>query len=242
MEQTKDIFGKRLFEIRESRGESQQELADSIGITRQSLSRYELGERTANIDLLKKVAKHYNISADYLLGLTDNATVDTNLQAVCDYTGLSENAARTFREVILEDSDHKIYGNFKRKDIVSELLESLNFYELIDDLMDIREISDDLTTLLANLSDYEQKNLCQRLGINYQIFDKVLCEGLEDRDYWIDYSEIDVTRYKIYRLIDKISDFFDMRTQIEKYSRDELFDKLSGEIYLNDEIIKQLII
>lgn len=90
MEQTKDIFGKRLFEIREGKRESQQELADSIGITRQSLSRYELGERTANIDLLKKIAEHYHISADYLLGLTDNITTDKDLDYVSRYTGLNE--------------------------------------------------------------------------------------------------------------------------------------------------------
>lgn len=90
MEQTKDIFGKRLFEIREGSRESQQELADSIGITRQSLSRYELGERTANIDLLKKIAEHYKISADYLLGLTDNLTTDKELDDISKYTGLNE--------------------------------------------------------------------------------------------------------------------------------------------------------
>ena len=44
-------FGERLLALREERKETQQQLADAIGITRQSLSRYETNERTPNIDL-----------------------------------------------------------------------------------------------------------------------------------------------------------------------------------------------
>lgn len=36
------------------------------------------------------LAKYYNVSVDYLLGLSDEPTTDTNMAAVCKYTGLSE--------------------------------------------------------------------------------------------------------------------------------------------------------
>ena len=153
MEQTKDIFGKRLFELRESRGESQQELADSMGITRQSLSRYELGERTANIDLLKKIAEHYDVSADYLLGLTGNTTTDTNLQAVCKYTGLSEKAINNLADYTKSalstkkliafdfetDTDALDDTNYYLIDVMNALFESHFLRDIIPPLVDYLE-------------------------------------------------------------------------------------------------------
>lgn len=96
--ETKDIFGKRLFEIRKEHGETQQELADDLGITRQSLSFYEQGERTANIDFIRKVAEHYNVSADYLLGLSEIKSNNADLISVCQYTGLNEEAVSMLRQ------------------------------------------------------------------------------------------------------------------------------------------------
>lgn len=237
-----NIFAERLREIIKEKGYTHEAVAKGIGVTRQGVGKWVSGDSVPDVLTAGRLAIFLNVSVDYLSGNSDIKSSDTDLKAVCDHMGLSEIAVKTFREVVLEAGKNIMRGNFTRKDIVSKLLESLYFYELIDDLMDIREASNDLTTLLFNLSDFEKKELCQRLGINYEIFEIVLWDGLEDRGYQVDYSEVDVTRYKIYRLIDKISDVFDMRTQIEKYSRDELFDKLSDEIYLDDETIKQLIV
>ncbi len=85
-----EIFAKRLIKLREERGISQQELADVLGITRQSLSLYEKSERTINIELLGKIATHLKVTTDYLLGLTNTQTIDADERAVCDYTGLSD--------------------------------------------------------------------------------------------------------------------------------------------------------
>ncbi|HBH95036.1 MAG TPA: hypothetical protein DDX91_04740, partial [Ruminococcaceae bacterium] len=90
--ETKEIFAKRLVKLREEKEITQQTLADDLGITRQSLSLYEKAERTINIDLIVKIADYFDVSTDYLLGRTTNKTTDIDLQAVCDYTGLSEKA------------------------------------------------------------------------------------------------------------------------------------------------------
>lgn len=86
------IFGERLFNLREARGETQEQLAKAVGITRQSLSRYETNERTPNIELIYNVAKHYEVSADYLLGLSEVGSLDKRVQAACEVTGLREEA------------------------------------------------------------------------------------------------------------------------------------------------------
>ena len=81
---------KRIVSLREEKGETQQELADAIGITRQSLSRYEIAARTINIEVLGVLAQHFGVSADYLLGLSNVRSMEQDMQAACEMTGLSE--------------------------------------------------------------------------------------------------------------------------------------------------------
>ena len=68
-------FSKRLIQLREQRGITQQELADKLKITRQSLSLYEKAERTINIELLARIADFFNVSTDYLLGMDETSTI-----------------------------------------------------------------------------------------------------------------------------------------------------------------------
>lgn len=85
-----DNVSKRIVSLREEKGETQQELANAIGITRQSLSRYEIAARTINIEVLGTLAQHFGVSADYLLGLSDVRSMEQDMQAACEMTGLSE--------------------------------------------------------------------------------------------------------------------------------------------------------
>ena len=86
------VFGERLLHLREERNETQEQLAKAVGITRQSLSRYETNERTPNIELIYNIAKHYNVSADYLLGLSEVRSAEKNIKISMKTTGFSEDA------------------------------------------------------------------------------------------------------------------------------------------------------
>lgn len=97
MKSLKEVFAERLIGLREDWKITQQELADELGITRQSLSLFEKGERTINIELLVKIAKYFEVTVDYLLGQTNAATTETTTREVCDYTGLSEKAVNILR-------------------------------------------------------------------------------------------------------------------------------------------------
>ena len=61
----------RLREIREDKDLFQKDIANFLKITQVQYSRYETGERLIPITLLIKLADYYNVSVDYLLGLTD---------------------------------------------------------------------------------------------------------------------------------------------------------------------------
>lgn len=60
----------RLKEIRIEKGLNQKTIAKVINTTQQMYSRYELGIILIPIDRLSKLAKFYNTSTDYLLGIT----------------------------------------------------------------------------------------------------------------------------------------------------------------------------
>lgn len=57
--------------LREKRGLIQAILATELGITQQTLSKYEKDVNIIKIDLLKRLAEYFNVTTDYLLGLSD---------------------------------------------------------------------------------------------------------------------------------------------------------------------------
>ena len=67
-------FAENLTELRKYHNFSQEELAEMIGVSRQTLSKYETGENDIPTQILIKLAKFYETSTDYLLGLTSVKT------------------------------------------------------------------------------------------------------------------------------------------------------------------------
>ena len=66
----------RLKELRKKKGISQQRLATDLNTTQNTISRYETGEREPGIDDLTKIADYFNVSIDYLLGRTNNPSMN----------------------------------------------------------------------------------------------------------------------------------------------------------------------
>ena len=60
-------FGKKVKQIREERGMTQQALAEKLYVTRQAVSRWERGARYPELLTAKKIAKILNVSLDELL-------------------------------------------------------------------------------------------------------------------------------------------------------------------------------
>ena len=68
---TKEIFSQRLKELRKETGQPQKVLADLLGVSINQVSEMEKGTKMTTLEKLPLICRHYNISADYLLGLTD---------------------------------------------------------------------------------------------------------------------------------------------------------------------------
>lgn len=68
------MFGKKLRELRELKGLSQEELGKVLNKTKNNISQYETGKREPDLETLNKIADFFNVTTDYLLGRTDNPT------------------------------------------------------------------------------------------------------------------------------------------------------------------------
>lgn len=62
---------QRVCDIREDHDKSQEEIAKILGISQQHYSMYERGARELPMHHFITLAKYYNVSLDYLAGLTD---------------------------------------------------------------------------------------------------------------------------------------------------------------------------
>ena len=63
---------KRIRDLREDNDLTQKQVSGALRCSQQVYSNYELGQRDIPTDILIKLSAFYNVSVDYILGLTDN--------------------------------------------------------------------------------------------------------------------------------------------------------------------------
>lgn len=91
----KKTIGKRINTALAKRGMLQKALAHILGVTDNTISYFCNGTRGPQLEQLPKIANALETTTDYLLGVSSNLTTDTDLAAVCKYTGLSEDSINT---------------------------------------------------------------------------------------------------------------------------------------------------
>ncbi len=118
------IIGIRINTLLAKNGVKQKELAKVLGVNDNVISYYCKGSRKPNIDQLNKIADFFHTSVDYLLGRTNVISTDTNIQMICEYTGLSEEAVNNIADI------SKNYG--AGFDIIEHFLSSSKVNEVAD--------------------------------------------------------------------------------------------------------------
>mgnify|MGYP000401744544 FL=1 len=71
---------KRIKDLREDHDKFQKDIAQLLGISQQYYSEYEKGNRTIPINHLITLAKYYNTSIDYIVGLSDKIDENSTLK------------------------------------------------------------------------------------------------------------------------------------------------------------------
>lgn len=67
------VFSERVKKLRKDKKQSQNEVGKALGKSRETISKYELGEREPDPNVIALLAKHFNVSSDYMLGITDDS-------------------------------------------------------------------------------------------------------------------------------------------------------------------------
>lgn len=70
------MFDERIKELRTSLGLSQVQFGRKLFITKQCVCNWENGNIMPSVDMLTKICTTFSVSADYLLGLSNNITID----------------------------------------------------------------------------------------------------------------------------------------------------------------------
>ena len=91
-----DDINYRIWYLRtEKMHETQEELASAIGEDRGTIRNWENRKRLIKAESIIKLAQHFQVSADYLLHLTEVQTPDTEKRAICEELGLTDVAIET---------------------------------------------------------------------------------------------------------------------------------------------------
>ena len=123
--------GKIIKELREKTGESQEQLAEALNApNRETITRWENGSRDLKREHIIAIAKHFNVSADYLLGLSNNSSIDPDIQNACSVTGLSSEAIEHLSDMQYCDFNTP----YKRTDIIENIILNAHFRNLLDTL------------------------------------------------------------------------------------------------------------
>lgn len=117
---TEKLVGERIGLLRSARNETQEQLGEAVGVTREVVQHWERASRNVKAAHIAKLARHFDTSADYILGLREYKTLDVSVGVACDVTGLSQKAVETLQEMDKE-----------RLDILSQIIESYGLDELL---------------------------------------------------------------------------------------------------------------
>lgn len=212
------------------------EFGKKLGISRQTVGFYRNGDRIPDALGLRDIAQKCDVSADYLLGLTECPAVDDKAKATCEYTGLSTLAANSLRDT-LNPNEHtkefiEIADNVVECDLptLTEQLEKLDattrkIHELIM-YFSSGSKPDDIGTMADNIA---------LSHLDPDVYKQLFCYGESDKN---GIENIDAkTLHKIYlnTNLDRIKSISSSVNELEQellFSKIKLIDTLDAMLVI----------
>lgn len=229
-----EAFGHRLKELRN--GRSQTDIVKLIfektglSITAQTFGRYENGKRKPDIEIIEALANAFDVSADYLLCRSDVKTTDTDIKAMCEYTGLTPENIKDLHELA-----------------TSEYIESRNMIETLNKVLSTDEFSSIITSLglmahskrnIINLTLLDVEEIATKhnlpSGVLIKYWAKAVSKAVLNSDSFIDYlfaAKSSECRYNNIKNMEKLNAMFDKDVYDDMSDSEilEMFSKLSNE-------------
>ena len=110
-------FNNKLYELRKQKGFSQEELAGRLNVSRQTVSKWEIGESTPDMEKLVAISDLFEISLDELVKGEEPETADSSEQIVRSelYSDIKEH-------VLTEDNKKKAKKGLKIVGLIAGIL------------------------------------------------------------------------------------------------------------------------
>lgn len=170
----KSYFKERFAALRADSGLSQNKLGKALSLSPATIGYYENGDRLPDIETAARIANYFNVSADYLLGLSDVKSTEQDMKTACKVTGLSEKAINNIKSTYYlfprlerEGTEHAlstnpIYGEYEReaceeyifahsernKHVAVNFLESESFERMVYAICEACEKKEEATVLM----------------------------------------------------------------------------------------------
>lgn len=125
-------FALRLTDLRKEKNLSQKEAASCLGVSQALLSHYENGIRECKLDFIKKACDYYDVTADYLLGISDNRHGLNDLYTKNELVSDSEPKFKTiFRALVSLSERLSASGDSAENRLQEEMLLSVYRFALL---------------------------------------------------------------------------------------------------------------
>ena len=138
-------FARRICECLDDKGLNQSDLVRGTKIGKASINAYVKVEQTPNIQQLVKIAKFFNVSTDYMLGLTDFKNPKEDYKTVNKITGLDDEVIS-----ILNECNKSGFGR--------NLISTINFLIKQENPFS-KELTDNHTQIISMIHYYLATNI-----------------------------------------------------------------------------------
>ena len=134
------VFQERFELLRKERDLSNTDFAKFLEMSRQTVGFYLNGDRIPDALTLIKISEKCNVSADWIVGLSDIKTPNTSVQGACQCTGLSEEAV-----MVLHNNYEAGLLGAPAVSMISELIVYMHFGHISRDLIRASMVSEDIS-------------------------------------------------------------------------------------------------
>ena len=138
-------IGERIKHLRISKKLTQDEVAQALNVKRETVTRWETGARDIKTEITILLSKYFNVSADYLLGLTENTSTNISEIGISNKTGFSTSTVENILDLPI-----------KLKIILDKIINELLKSDLLEKFEELKENNIKLINLYQTDSIYNK--------------------------------------------------------------------------------------
>ena len=138
-------IGERIKHLRISKKLTQDEVAHALNVKRETVTRWETGARDIKTEIAILLSKYFNVSADYLLGLTENTSTNISEIGISNKTGFSTSTVENILDLPI-----------KLKIILDKIINELLKSDLLEKFEELKENNIKLINLYQTDSIYNK--------------------------------------------------------------------------------------